>query len=99
MTGSRLSREKGQILMTHPYAATSPVRPSRQTGMATLVTSLVIMILATILVMAVSKTTLMEQRISSNEIRSRQAAEAAEAGINYGVAYVMQTDASINPPI
>jgi Tfp pilus assembly protein PilX len=77
--------------MTRLHVVMSPVRPSRQAGMATLVTSLVIMILATILVMAVSKTTLMEQRISSNEIRSRQAAEAAEAGVNYGVAYVMQT--------
>ena len=77
--------------MTRLYAARSPVRPSRQTGMATLVTSLAIMILATILVMAISKTALMEQRISSNEIRSRQAAEAADAGVNYGVAYVMQT--------
>jgi len=85
--------------MTHFYAAKSPVRASRQTGMATLVTSLAIMILATILVMAVSKTTLMEQRISSNEIRSRQAAEAAEAGLNYALAYVMQTDALITPPI
>jgi len=85
--------------MTRFYAVKSQVRPSRQAGMATLVTSLAIMILATILVMAVSKTTLMEQRISSNEIRSRQAAEAAEAGLNYALAYLMQTDALHTPPI
>lgn len=64
---------------------------SRQSGAITLLTSVIILMMTTILVIAISKTTLMEQRISGNEIRSRQAAEAAEAGLNFGLAYLTQT--------
>lgn len=63
----------------------------KQAGAVTLLTSVVILMLATILIIAVSRTTIMEQRISGNEIRSRQALEAAEAGLNFGMAYVTQT--------
>ena len=63
----------------------------KQAGAITLLTSVVILMLATVLIIAVSRTTIMEQRISSNEIRSRQAHEAAEAGLNFGIAYVTQT--------
>lgn len=63
----------------------------RQAGAVTLLTAVIILMLATILVIAVSRTTIMEQRISGNEIRSRQALEAAEAGLNFGLAYVTQT--------
>jgi hypothetical protein len=63
----------------------------KQTGAVTLLTSVMIMLLATILVVAVSRTTIMEQRISGNEIRTRLAHEAAEAGLNFALAYVTQT--------
>jgi Tfp pilus assembly protein PilX len=63
----------------------------RQAGAITLLTSVIILMLATILIMAVSRTTLMEQRISGNEIRTRQAANAAEAGLNFALAYITQT--------
>lgn len=65
--------------------------PFRQSGMVTLLTSVVILMLATILVVAVSRTTLMEQRISGNQVRTQQALAAAEAGLNFGLAYVSQT--------
>lgn len=65
--------------------------PYKQVGAVTLLTSVMIMLLATILVVAVSRTTLMEQRISGNEIRTRLAHEAAEAGLNFGLAYLTQT--------
>lgn len=57
----------------------------------TLLTSVVILMLATILIIAVSRTTLMELRISSNQVRSQQASAAAEAGLSFGLAYVSQT--------
>ena len=63
----------------------------KQSGAVTLLTSVIILMLATILIISVSRTTIMEQRISSNEIRSRKAFEAAEAGLNFGIAYVTQT--------
>lgn len=65
--------------------------PTKQAGAVTLLTSVMIMLLATILVVAVSRTTIMEQRISGNEIRTRLAHEAAEAGLNFGLAYLTQT--------
>lgn len=68
---------------------------SKQAGAITLLTSVIILMLATILVIAVSRTTLMEQRISGNQIRSRQASAAAEAGLNAGLAYLVAT---VMPP-
>ena len=59
-----------------------------QTGVVTLLTAVVILLMATILVIGVSRTTLMEQRISGNEIRKRQAFEAAEFGLSYGLNYL-----------
>lgn len=64
---------------------------ARQTGVATLLTSVIIMLMATVFIMAVSRTSLMELRISGNDIRSRQASSAAEAGLSFGLAYVAQT--------
>ncbi|MGB4584741.1 MAG: PilX N-terminal domain-containing pilus assembly protein [Rhodoferax sp.] len=63
-------------------------RRRHQSGVVTLLTAVVILFMATILVIGVSRTTLMEQRISGNEIRKRQAFEAAEFGLSYGLNYL-----------
>lgn len=63
-------------------------RQHRQSGVVTLLTAVVILFMATILVIGVARTTLMEQRISGNDIRKRQAFEAAEFGISYGLNYL-----------
>jgi hypothetical protein len=62
--------------------------PGRQSGAFTLLFSVVILLLTTILVVAVSRTSVMEQRISANEFRARQAFEAAQAGIEAAAAYL-----------
>ncbi len=71
----------------HPHTA-MPASCRNQAGAATLFTSVVILFLTTVLVIAVSRTTIMEQRISANEIRARQAFEAAEAGLNAALHYM-----------
>jgi hypothetical protein len=80
-----------EIPMNHHVVTCGRSSLSKQAGAVTLLTSVMIMLLATILVVAVSRTTLMEQRISGNEIRTRMAHEAAEAGLNFGLAYLTQT--------
>lgn len=77
--------------MNHHVVTCGRFSPYKQAGAVTLLTSVMIMLLATILVVAVSRTTIMEQRISGNEIRTRLAHEAAEAGLNFGIAYLTQT--------
>lgn len=72
-----------------PVRRTYRLNPRRlEQGVVTLLTSIVILLLATVFVVAVSKTSLMELRISANEIRARQAAAAAEAGLGLGAAYL-----------
>ena len=58
---------------------------SQQRGMATLAVALVLLFAATILSFTVAKTGMMEQRISANEVRAREAAFAAEAALEYGI--------------
>jgi hypothetical protein len=47
-----------------------------------------LLFVAALVLIAVSKTTTMEQRISGNEIRARQAMQAAQAGISHAAAYM-----------
>jgi hypothetical protein len=55
--------------------------------MATLAVGLVLVIAASILSFSVAKSGIMEQKISANERRAREAAYAAEAALDYGVAW------------
>ncbi len=59
-----------------------------QRGAAALPISVLLLFVAALVLIAVSKTTLMEQRISGNEIRARQAMQAAQAGISHAAAYM-----------
>ena len=59
-----------------------------QRGAAALPISILLLFVAALVLIAVSKTTLMEQRISGNEIRARQAMQAAQAGISHAAAYM-----------
>jgi hypothetical protein len=60
----------------------------RQHGSATLLVSLLILVGATLIVMFSARTSLMEQRISGNEIRTKQASNAAQAGLDEALAYL-----------
>ena len=59
-----------------------------QRGVLTLVISLVILSLSTLVTINLSRAILMEQRITNNDNRARQAFEAAEAGINAALIYL-----------
>ena len=70
-----------------------------QAGATTLLMSVLILFLASILVIGVSRTTVMEQRISANEVRARQAFEAAQTGLDHALDYATATVSSIVPGI
>ncbi len=59
-----------------------------QHGAITLVVSLTILMLSTMVTINVTKAILMEQKISNNEARAKQAFEAAEAGMVAALAYL-----------
>lgn len=66
----------------------STAGPSSQRGVATLVSSVVFLFLSTLLVIFVSRSLLMEQRMSANEIRHKQAFEAAQAGLDQAMIFI-----------
>lgn len=59
----------------------------RQRGMATLTTSLFVLLVMTVVVLYASKTAIMEQNVASNQYRAAQALTAANAALDYGVGY------------
>ncbi|MCO5761939.1 MAG: PilX N-terminal domain-containing pilus assembly protein, partial [Chromatiaceae bacterium] len=59
-----------------------------QRGAAALPVGVLLLFIAALVLIAVARTTLMEQRISANEIRVRQALQAAQAGISHAMAYL-----------
>lgn len=65
--------------------------PSFQRGIATLVSAVAFLFLAALLAIFVSRTTLMEQRMSGNEIRHKQAFEAAQAGLDQAMIFISTT--------
>ncbi len=61
---------------------------ARQQGAATLIVVMVLAIVMAFVSMTTARTGLMEQKIVGNDLRAREAFEGAEAGIEYGVAYL-----------
>lgn len=59
-----------------------------QRGVTTLVISMIILLLSTFVVFNVSKAIMLEQKISNNDNRAKQAFEAAEAGMNVAMHYL-----------
>lgn len=74
-------------------------RHHHQKGATTLLISILILFLAAVLVIGVSRTTIMEQRISGNEIRARQAFEAAQSGLDHALDYLTATVSGVVPGI
>ena len=66
----------------------SMITGGHQRGVATLVISMIILVTITFITLYTAKTVLMEQKISTNEYRSRMAFEAAEAGAEMAVSYI-----------
>ena len=65
--------------------------PQAQRGVATLLISLVVLTTITFTLIYSARTVLMEQKITANDLRGRQAFEAAEAGQEAAVAYLITT--------
>jgi Tfp pilus assembly protein PilX len=63
-----------------------PVGRDRQRGAATLLVAMVLLIAATLMILYTSQTTIMEQKMSANEMRQKQALAAAQAGIDAAIA-------------
>jgi Tfp pilus assembly protein PilX len=66
-----------------------------QLGAITLAVSLGILVLSTLVTFSVSRAILMEQKITNNEGRARQAFEAAEAGLIEAMSY-LRNDPDVN---
>jgi len=62
--------------------------PRRQQGVASLLVALVLLVATTLMVLFTARSAFMEQRISGNEIRAKQAMQAAQAGLDYALAYL-----------
>jgi hypothetical protein len=60
---------------------------ARQQGAATLIVVLVLAMIMGVVSMTTVRTGVMEQKIVGNDLRAREAQEAAEAGLEYGVAW------------
>lgn len=57
-------------------------------GMATLITSLALLLAITLLTFAAARVGIMEQRVSANDYRAKQSFEAAQAGIEFAIARI-----------
>ena len=76
-------------MMNRTFSRPYTPLPHAQRGIATLLISLVILTTITFTLIYSARTVLMEQRITANDLRGRQAFEAAEAGQEAAVAYLM----------
>jgi hypothetical protein len=85
MTGSLMFPKVDMIMCRYSGLFT---REFLQRGAAALPISILLLFVAALVLIAVSKTNLMEQRISGNEIRARQAMQAAQAGVSHAAAYM-----------
>jgi hypothetical protein len=63
----------------------------KQGGAATLITALILLVAMTIITIFAARSAVMEQKIYANEFRAKQAFEAAEAGLEYGISYLLTT--------
>jgi len=71
--------------------AKSQLNINKQQGAATLIVALILLVAMTIVTIFAARSAVMEQKIYANEFRSKQAFEAAEAGLEYGIAYLLTT--------
>lgn len=65
----------------------------KQTGATTLVMSIILLVSVSMTTLFTARSSVMELKINANELRTQQAFEAAEAGLNHGIAYVLSAGA------
>ena len=69
-------------------ATSSPLARRRQAGLGTLLVAVVLLLLVMVLIATVSRTMVVEQRMSANQVRAKQAHEAAQAGIDAAMTFI-----------
>ena len=70
----------------------------RQRGALTLMLGLLLLMGSTILTLSSVRISVMEQRIANNELRAKEAQQAAQAGLDYALARIAQGDNIDTPP-
>jgi len=65
-----------------------PRAPSAQRGVATIFITIVLLLAIGLIALYTNRSAVMEQRLSANEIRAKQAFAAANAGLDYALAYM-----------
>lgn len=65
---------------------------SKQRGAASVIVALLLLIGMGTIAVTTSRTTKMEQQITGNDLRAREAREMAEAGLEYGLAYATESE-------
>ena len=68
---------------------------ARQQGITVLVLTVVLLLAATVIVVFAAKFSLTQSRITSNQYRNAQAFEAAQAGLEFGMAYLNSSATTI----
>jgi len=63
---------------------------AKQNGAASLLMSIIILALITVVTLFTSKSILTEQKIANNDVRAKQAFEAAEAGLSAAITYLSE---------
>lgn len=66
----------------------TPVTPGTQRGLATLMIGLTLLMGSSVLTLAMVRGNLMEQRIANNELRAKEAQQAAQSGLDYALAWL-----------
>jgi Tfp pilus assembly protein PilX len=76
-------------------ARSAPTRLTPQRGVTVLIMTVLLLLSATLIVIFAAQYSLTQARITSNQYRNMQAYEAAQAGLEYGIAYLIQNSATI----
>jgi Tfp pilus assembly protein PilX len=64
--------------------------PNKQRGAVTLLVAIVVLMMMLVMSLTTAKVSLMESKITGNDLRAREAQEAAEAGLERGVAWAKE---------
>lgn len=70
--------------------------PDNQRGAATLVTALILLLAITLVTFSAARVGVTEQRTSTNDMRAKTAQDVANAGVEYGIAYLDKNHGLIN---
>ena len=67
-----------------------------QKGVATLFITLILSIISLLAVLSVSQTGVLDQKNSANDLRSKEAFQAAEAGLDFGISWAKSNDLDLS---